>query len=92
MAKKKTSIELEAEIKDLEKRLAAKRAAAKKVTEAEVAKRNAAIVSAVLEWRDSLPKDKSIPVEKLPEYFHELAEENRKQHVTVGDDDDEFII
>ncbi len=72
MARKKTSSELDDDIKALEKRLAKKREQQRRATKAEEAAMNASVLNAVRECWDALPDDTRPEWKQMPEYIRQM--------------------
>lgn len=83
--RKKTADELLKAAQEAEARARKLRAQARKATQAEEAKLNVEILSALREWLDSFPTEKQKSWSGMPAYFREQAEKNR-QRFGVGNE------
>ena len=80
MAKRKSIDELLQAAEAAEKRAKDLRAKAKKRTQAEEAKTNAAIIKAVRVWLSSLPEEKQRPWADVPQLFYDWADRNKQKY------------
>ena len=75
MARKKTADELADDIKALEERLAKAREQQKKLTKAEEAAQNTAVIKAVRECWDALPADQRLEWKQMPGYIRKMFQQ-----------------
>lgn len=78
--RKKTADELLKAAQEAEARARKLRAQAKKATQAEEAKLNVEILSAMHEWLDTFPTDKRKEWSEMPAYFRKQAAQNRQRY------------